>query len=174
GRRQDVERLQSQIDGAEQREFQQLQVPLVAGRQLRANAERLDEAGEAAGRAAADQLEHVRVALLRHDRGARGEGLRELQQSELLRVEQQHVCREAAEILHEQRRLEEQLSFGLPARQLHRGDGLVNGRELQLLASRVPVDRQTGCSITRGRAQWAEISAAPYETQRLGVVADFR
>ncbi len=118
--------MQRDVDPAKQRELQQLQIALVTGGQLGANAERLRETGEAGRGAAADQLEDVGIALLRHDRGAGRERIRKLEESELLRVEQQHVGRKAAEILHEQRDFEQQLRFGLAARKLHGGDWLVD------------------------------------------------
>ena len=97
---------------------------------------------ERARRAAADQLEHVRVALLRHDRGAGGEGIRQLDEAELLRVEQQHVGGEAPEVLHEQRDLEQQLRFGLAARELHRRHRLLRRRRSR--ASRASRSRSSG------------------------------
>ena len=72
----DVERLQAEIDAAEQRHLQQLQVALVAGGQLRGDAERLGEARLRRRAAAAHQLEDVRIARLRHDRRAGGELVR--------------------------------------------------------------------------------------------------
>ena len=45
---------------------------------------------------------------------------------EFLRVEEQQVGGEAAEVLHEQRALEQQLRFGLAARELHGGDRLMH------------------------------------------------
>ena len=45
---------------------------------------------------------------------------------EFLRVEQQQVGGEAPEVLHQQRDLEQQLRFGLAARELHGRDRLVH------------------------------------------------
>ena len=55
-----------------------------------------------------------------------------LDEAELAGREQEHVGGEAAEILHQQRDLEQQLRFGLAARELHGGDRLVHLREAEL------------------------------------------
>src|SRR6185437_2919156 len=89
--RQNGEAVGDQVDGTEQRELDELQVALVAGGQLGAHGERLGEAGLGGGGARAQQLEQVGVALLRHDRGAGGEGFGERHEPELGRCEQQYV-----------------------------------------------------------------------------------
>src|SRR6185312_11157167 len=116
GGREDVECLLREVDAAEQGQLQQLQIALVTRWQLGAYPERFQEASLRGGSTAANQLEDVRVALLRHDRGAGGEGLGQLEKTELLGVENQYVRGEAAEVLHEERDLEEQSRFRLAAR----------------------------------------------------------
>ncbi len=51
-------------------------------------------------------------ALLRHDRRAGGEGIRQRHKTELPGIEQQHVCGEASQVLHQQRDLEQQMGLG--------------------------------------------------------------
>ena len=115
--------------------------------------ERFGQAGERGGAAAAHQLEHVRVALLRHDRGAGGEGVGQLDESEFLGIEQQQVGGHAAEVLHQQRQLEQQLRLGLAARQLHRGHRLLRDVEAQRARGRVAIQRQPGRAVAGGRAE---------------------
>ena len=110
--RDDRKRVQAHVDGAEQRRLDQLQIALVAGGKLRDDPEHLAQRRLGRRRAAADQLEHVRVALLRHDRRARRERVRQLDERELLRVEQQQVGSEPAGVLHRECDLEQELRFG--------------------------------------------------------------
>ena len=56
----DVERLVADVERAEQRRLDQLQVALVAGRQLGGDAEHFGQAGLRRGSAAAHQFEDVR------------------------------------------------------------------------------------------------------------------
>src|SRR6516164_2040152 len=79
---QDVECRERQVDAAKQRKLQQLQVALITRGKLGAHGERLEQAGLRGGGAAANELENVRVLLLRHDRGAGGEGLRQHDEAE--------------------------------------------------------------------------------------------
>src|SRR6267154_2278251 len=174
GRRQDGEGLESQVDGAKQRELQQLQVAVVAGGELRAHAEDLRETRLRAGGAAADQLEHIRVALLRHDRGAGAETFRQRDEAELEGGEQQHVGGEAPEVLQQQRDLEQQLRLGLAARELYRGDGLVHDRESEAGAGRFTVDGEPGGAVARRRAQRALVDTAAHLAEAGGVVAQLR
>src|SRR5690606_18207101 len=67
-RRENGERFQAQVDAAKERRLDQLQIALVARRELRGDAHDLDETSLRARRASANELEHVRVALLGHDR----------------------------------------------------------------------------------------------------------
>jgi hypothetical protein len=121
--------------GAEQRRFQQLQVAMIARGQLRRHCQGLRQAAERGRGAAAHQLEHVRIALLRHDGRAGGHRRGQRDVAELLAAEQDQVGGQPAEVLHQQVDLEHQLRLGLAARQLHRGDRLVDGGEAE--ASRV-------------------------------------
>src|ERR1019366_10147690 len=105
----DVERLGGDVDAAEQRKLQQLQVALVAGGQLGADRQRLGQAGKRGGAARAHQLEQVRIALLRHDRGAGGECIGQLDEGEFAGVEQQQVGGHAPQVLHQQAELEQQV-----------------------------------------------------------------
>src|SRR5208283_5632229 len=75
--RQDVERLQARVDGAEQGRLDELQVPMITGGQLLRDVQYLVERGLRDGAAASNQLEDVRVALLGHDRRARRESFRQ-------------------------------------------------------------------------------------------------
>src|SRR6266446_6749266 len=68
-RRRHGEGLEGEIDGAEQRELDELQIAVIACVDLAAAAERLGETRLRGGGAAAHQLENIQVALLRHDRG---------------------------------------------------------------------------------------------------------
>src|SRR5262249_28056204 len=71
GSGEDGEGLLGEVDAAEERGLQELEVAAVARGELGGHGERLEETAERCRTAAADQLEDVRVALLRHDRGAR-------------------------------------------------------------------------------------------------------
>src|SRR5438477_2117354 len=174
GRRQYGEGRERQVDAAEQRELQQLQVAVVAGGELRAHAEGLGEARLRAGGAAAEELEHVRVAFLRHDRGAGREAFGQRDEAELEGGEQQHVGGEAPEILQQQRDLEQQLRFGLAARELYRGDGLLHGGESQAAAGGITVDGEPGRAVARRRAQRALVDAAAHPGEAGRVVAQLR
>ena len=160
-----------EVDAAEQRRLQQLQVALVARGELGDDAERLDEAGLRGCAAAAQQLEHIRVALLRHDRRAGGERVGQLHERELLRVEEADIGGEAAEVLHQERDLEQQLRFRLAARQLHGGDRRVHLGEVERLAGSLAVERQAGRAVARGRTERVLVDAAAHGAQARGVVA---
>ena len=112
GAREDVECLKTRIDAAEQRRLDELQIPVVAGRQLLGDVQYFMERRLRHGTAPAHQLEHVGIALLRHDRGARGESFRQTDETVFLCVEEQQVGGEPSHILREQCDLEEQLRFG--------------------------------------------------------------
>jgi hypothetical protein len=124
-------------------------------------------------RATAHQLEHVGVALLRHDRRTGGERVRQRHEREFLRVEQQQVGRQAPQVLHEQRALEQQLRLGLAARDLHCRDRLLRDGEAQFLARQFAIQRQAGRTVAGGRAQRAPGRAALGSFQAFDVVAQF-
>jgi hypothetical protein len=66
----DVQRLRADIDPPEQRKLQQLQIPLIPeGSFAKIPSASLIEAGMRRSRPSAHQLEHIRIALLRHDGG---------------------------------------------------------------------------------------------------------
>ena len=123
--------------------------------------------------AAAQQLEHIRVAFLRHDRGACRERIVEPDERELLRIEEADIGREAAEVLNQKRDLEQQLRFGLAARELHGGDGLLHGVEVERLTRRLTVERQSRCAVARGGAERALADTALHSAQACSVVAQF-
>ena len=148
-----VQRLVADVQRTEQRRLDQLQVALVAGREFGGDAEHLDEAGLRGGRAPADQLEHVRVALLRHDRRAGREGVGQLHEAELTRIEEQQVRREATEVLHQQRDLEKRLRLGLAARELYRGDRLVVLRQVEPEPRAFAIDGKIGRAVAGGRTE---------------------
>src|SRR5207248_1397918 len=75
-RRRHGEGLEGEIDGAEQRELDELQIAVIARGELGGDAERLGETRLRGGGAAAHQLEDIQVTLLRHDRGTGRELLR--------------------------------------------------------------------------------------------------
>ena len=104
-------------------------IAVIARGQFLRDAEHLVERRLRHRAASAHQLEHIGIALLRHDGGARGELLRQAHEAELLGVEQQQIGRETPHVLGEQRDLEQQLRLGLAARQLHGGDRLVRDLE---------------------------------------------
>src|SRR5580704_12347902 len=170
--RQDRERLEREVDGAEQRELDELQVALVARGKLGAHGERLGETAECGGRAAADELEHVGISLLRHDRGAGGETLGKRQEAELLRGVEQHVGGEARQVLHEERDLEKQLRLGLAARELHGGDRLLYRGEAERRARRLAVDGQARSAVAGRRSQRAARQATRGRDQALRVITD--
>ena len=124
--------------------------------------ERFRETSLRGGRAAADQLEYVWIALLRHDRGAGRERVRQLHEREFLRIEQQHVGSEAPEILHQQGDLEEHLRFGLAARELHRRHRLMGRSKAELLSRAVAIEWQArACrSPPRSRADSSRAGVA--------------
>ena len=137
----DRERVEAHVDGAEQRRLDQLQIALIAGRQLRDDAQHFVQRCAGGRRAAADQLENVRVALLRHDRRAGRERVRQLDERKLLRVEQQQVGGQTAGVLHHERDLEHQLRFGLAARELHGRHGLLHLREAERRTRPLAIER---------------------------------
>ena len=57
--------------------------------------------------------------------------VRQADEAEFLRVEEQQVRRQPPDVLRQQRDLEQQLRLGLAARQLHRGHRLVRDLEAQ-------------------------------------------
>src|SRR5207302_1555883 len=77
------EGLEGEIDGAEQRKLDELQIAVIARGELGGDAERLGETRLRGGGAAAHQLEDIQVALLRHDRGTGRELFRQRQEAEL-------------------------------------------------------------------------------------------
>src|SRR5215470_19819460 len=165
GRWQDVERREREIDRAEQRKLQQLQIPLVARGELCRYGERLEETGLRRGGACADQLEHVRILLLRHDGGAGGEAFRQQQEAEFARREEQHVRGEATAVLQQQGELEEQLGFGLAARELHGRHRLVHVREPEPRARLLPVHGQARRAIARGGAERISVDAPQHRLE---------
>src|SRR5438270_12190808 len=128
-RRRHGEGLEGEIDGAEQRKLDELQIAVIARGELGGDAERLGETRLRGGGAAAHQLEDIQVALLRHDRGTGRELFRQRREAELPSREEQHVGGEPREILHEERDLEDQLRLALAARELYRGDRLLHRGE---------------------------------------------
>ena len=103
--------------------------------------------------AAAHQFEHVRIALLRHDRGAGREGIGQLDEGELLGIEQQQIGRQPAQVLHQQRELEQQLRLGLAARELHRGHRFLRDIEAERARGGVAIERQSRGAVAGRRAQ---------------------
>ena len=72
---------------------------------------------------------------------------------EFLRVEQQQVGGEPAEVLHQQREFENQRGLGLAARNLHRRDRVVDLVEAEQLAGGFAVDGQPGHAVAGGAAE---------------------
>ena len=124
-------------------------------------------------RAAAHQLEDVRVALLRHDRGAGGHRRRQARRSRIRRVAKStQVGGEPPEVLHQQRDLEEHLRLGLAARQLHGGHRLVDAGEAEA-ARGSPRGRPAGAARRSRRPSRAGSSSIRREqaASPCGVVA---
>ena len=128
-------------DPAQGRRLEQLKVAVVAAGQPHRQGERLLEGGLDDVGVAADQLHHVRVLLLRHDRRAGGEGVREAEPVEARVHIEDHVGGEARAGLGGLGQGEEGGRLGLAAAGLDRGHRLHRPGEGEEAGGQASVDR---------------------------------
>ncbi len=93
--------LVDQVKGLEEELFVLLLVAVVAERLALLQGQQVGQQAVSAARPAPQQLGHVRVALLRHQAAARGDGVAQLEKAELLAAVEHDLFAEAGEVLHD-------------------------------------------------------------------------
>ena len=155
------------VEGVEQRRLVLLQVAVVGQRQpLDQHQQRLQIADHP-GRLAADQLQHVRIDLLRHDRRAGAEGLRQLEEAELDRGPEDPLLGPGAQVLGDHRQREGELQHEIAVAGGVEAVGR-HGLEPQPPGHVCAVDRQAR-SGQGGRAQAQHVGPAAAIGQPLPV-----
>ena len=96
---------------------------------------------------------------------------RQAHEREFLRVEEQQVGGEAAEVLHQQRDLEQQLRLGLAARELHGRHRLLHFGEAEPARVASRSSGRPAHAVAGGRAERVLVDAAGTRVEPRGVVA---
>ncbi len=169
-RRGQFQRRANRVEGVEQRRLVLLQIAVVGQRQALDQHQQRLQAADHPGRLAANQLQHVRVDLLRHDRRPGAKGLRQLEEVELHGRPEDPLFRPSAEVLGDHRQAEGELQHEVA---IARGVEAV-GRHLleaQPLGHVVAVDRQAGARQGRG-AEGQAVGPPPAVGQPLPIALE--
>ncbi len=167
-----LERALHRRRGVEQRLLVFLIVLVVRQRLAFHHGEQGDEAAEHAAALAAHQLRHIRILLLRHDRGAGAVAVRQAHEAEARACPEHQLLGEARQVNHHKRRAGAELD-----REVAVGDGveriLGDALEPQLARHALAVDGEAGAG-QRGGAERQPVDAPAAVGEALAVALEHR